>query len=136
MIRKLPLLAVLLLAGCGQNVAGVQTMPVPKTPDQALYEAEVSFDIALRQATLYASQPRCGTVGASAVCSKAAVAATLYQDAVRGQEALGVARTAVGVYRQIAAPAASDTDKAMAAVNGLVSITAQVIADLPKKTGG
>jgi hypothetical protein len=130
MTRTLTLAAMLGLAACAQNIAGVTTMPAPKTPDQALFEAETDFDLVLKQGVVYAALPRCSTT-VTAPCSTAATVAQVYQAVAKAASTLGAARTAVQAYDALSAPGASDLSKAIAAVSALLTLVPEIAALLP-----
>jgi hypothetical protein len=124
------LAAVLVLSGCAKNVAGVTTMPAPKTPDQALFEAETDFDLVLKQAEVYAALPRC-SASVTTACATAPVIIQIYQAATKGAQALAAAKTAVQAYDALSAPGATDLSKATASVAALVALVPQITALLP-----
>jgi hypothetical protein len=114
-----------LLAACGTTVAGVATMPAPKSPDQALYEAQATLDGLVQQAELYARLPRCGSAGAAVLCSTAPVAQSAYQLAIEAQGAIAAARIVTTAYAGIASPSVSDTQKVTAALAAVTAALAK-----------
>lgn len=119
--------ALLLLGGCGANVAGVQMMPAPQTPDQGLFEAETAYDLALKQAE---SVPMC-SASVTTACLSGQQMGQLYIYATQGVAALNAAKAAVAAYD--AAPTATGQQKAVAAVSALGTLTEQIGAMMPKK---
>ena len=73
------------LAGCATT---------PKTPQQAVYQLESEYQVALAAAVAYKSLPACGP-GAPLVCSDAGVVAKLKQADVTASTAIFAAQTAV-----------------------------------------
>lgn len=130
------LLSVPLLSGCGQNVAGVQTLPAPKTAMQGVFEAETAFDVVLKQAGLYAGLKVCGTPDATPICSTKANVASLYALGQKGVQAIGIAKIAALAVDTTAAPDQTTQQRLTNALNGVVSVTtsvAQLLATLPKE---
>jgi hypothetical protein len=130
--KTVPLLmlgVLLALSACGQTVAGVTTMPAPATPDQALFETETDYDLALHQLNVVSL---C-TATVTTACLTGPQEAQAYTAAVAGANALTAAKGAVGVYDALATPGASDSAKATAAIAALAAVTPQLLALVPAK---
>lgn len=132
----LAFLAVLLfsftLAAC-QN--GPQLPPAPKSVSQTLFEAETGLDVAVKQATAYATLPRCGGTGTTPVCSDGSLVAKMLADARTAQDYLLKARQAENTYLLITNPSSADTAKVQAAVDLLTSALGAFKGEIPS-TGG
>lgn len=132
MRRFATLAALLLLAGCGQQVAGIQTMPAPQTPDQGLFEAETAYDLALKQVELV---PLCSAT-VTAACLSGPQMAQAYVYALDGVKALNAAKAAVAQYDAIKSPTAAQTSAALQVVSALATVAQQLTALVPAKQGG
>lgn len=104
-----------MLAGCAGQQAAIP--PAPQTPQQALFETETAYASALVIATSYVKLPRCG--GAVVLCSDAKVTAALLAAEQKVVKGLPIATQAVAAYAAIAAPGASDVQRAQSAVDAL-----------------
>jgi len=100
-MRKLLLVGLLALAACGTALP-----PPPKTYRQALVEAAVSYTTIAHAATVYAEQPRCGSVSAppAPLCAERAVVVALGRASQAARAALQIAQSLDG----IAAPEAQN----------------------------
>jgi hypothetical protein len=58
-------------------LTGLGCASAPQNPQQTVYAAKQSYAVALTVAVAYKKLPVCGTTGATAVCSKPDVVATL-----------------------------------------------------------
>lgn len=126
MRKALSLVLLIGLAGCGTQVAGIQTMPVPQNPQQAVFEAETNFDAAIHQATLV---PLC-TSTITTLCVTGPQMAQIYSYATQATEALNQAKSAATVYS--ASPTTTNEQKAMEAAQAVEVIASQIVAILPK----
>jgi hypothetical protein len=114
----LMLLAGLTLGGC----AGTQPapVPVPKSPDQALYDANATYVAALMVVTDYGALPRCPGTTWGLTCHNAAFLVSAQRASNAAAAGLADAKQAVTAYDALAAPAASDTAHALALVTAAV----------------
>lgn len=76
-------------AGLGL-LAACSAMPVPRSPAQAVFALEATYDAALDVAVAYSMLPQCRTGGA-AVCSDPAVVRQVNEAAHRAWVAIGAA---------------------------------------------
>jgi hypothetical protein len=95
--------------------------PVPKSPDQALFDAHTAYVGALTVVTNYGAAPICPGKTWATGCANGPflILAKKYSDAAAG--GLAAAQPLVDAWKAIGAPNATDTARAMAAVNAAMA---------------
>jgi hypothetical protein len=113
-------LAILIAAGV---LALAACTAAPRTPAQAVFALEASYDGALSGVVAYAMLPRCAE-GGPVVCSEPAVVRQVNETAHRAWVAIRAAQAIAVSYRPDATALANATAAAVAALGELTSLTA------------
>jgi len=115
MKRLILLGTAVVLISCGKPA------PVPKSPDQALFDIQTTYVAALSVVVNYGKLPLCpgDTWGIACHNGKFLVAARVASNAVAAS--IDAAHPLIAVYKAIASPSLSDTAKAQAVVSAATS---------------
>jgi hypothetical protein len=127
--------ALALLVGMGVllSACGITTPPAPPSLDAALYETETGFDIAMKQAIMYATLPLCAPM-VPQPCSDIILVRQISAKSGVVNDDIRTARAALVVYH--ASGGTSDLAKAQTAVTAAQTLLTSFGAIIPSATVG